>query len=447
MFDYADRYPEAVAELAGYLKDGRMKSREDVVEGLDTFPEALLKLFDGENFGKLVLKVGTKTREPAFRPARYHSLSFVDNFPGIGTLLACFDVPENNNMTTTSAQPTADRSWWSPSNSPAAEVSISASGLPIASCPSSRWASTCGLKVRRTRYFYGNTQLAGATFDYHGKPTSILKGRVVAVLLLGGYQIASQSARTLAAVLFLALLIAMPWLIWKSLQFRLYNSSYRGIRFGFAGSPRRLYRLPAVAGAGLLHRLSARAAGSSSHQALSAYAEPLRRRPLSFQRQRRQLLSGLSEGPAGPAGWDHCAGPAFWRLLAAGGKHGAQPGAYRSLLVFLPALYAWFFLMYPLFTAMIQNLVWNHTELGPHRFESCLSWSRIIFIALTNLLAIICTLGLYTPFAKIRMLKYRIESMALLADGSLDNFMSDAQAQASAIGEGMADLLDFDLSL
>jgi uncharacterized membrane protein YjgN (DUF898 family) len=45
------------------------------------------------------------------------------------------------------------------------------------------------------------------------------------------------------------------------------------------------------------------------------------------------------------------------------------------------------------------------------------------------------------------MLKYRIESMALLADGSLDNFMSDAQAQASAIGEGMADLLDFDLSL
>ena len=47
----------AVAELAGYLKDGRMKSREDVVEGLETFPEALMKLFTGQNFGKLVLKV------------------------------------------------------------------------------------------------------------------------------------------------------------------------------------------------------------------------------------------------------------------------------------------------------------------------------------------------------------------------------------------------------
>ena len=58
VFDYADRYPVAVAELAGYLKDGRLQSREDVVEGgVAAFPEALNRLFAGENFGKLVLKV------------------------------------------------------------------------------------------------------------------------------------------------------------------------------------------------------------------------------------------------------------------------------------------------------------------------------------------------------------------------------------------------------
>jgi NADPH-dependent curcumin reductase CurA len=57
VFDYADRFPLAVAELAGYLKDGRMKSKEDVVEGLQTFPEALVKLFTGENLGKLILQV------------------------------------------------------------------------------------------------------------------------------------------------------------------------------------------------------------------------------------------------------------------------------------------------------------------------------------------------------------------------------------------------------
>ena len=57
VFDYADRYHLAVAELAGYLKSGQMKSREDTVVGLDTFPETLTKLFSGENFGKLVLQV------------------------------------------------------------------------------------------------------------------------------------------------------------------------------------------------------------------------------------------------------------------------------------------------------------------------------------------------------------------------------------------------------
>jgi len=58
VFDYADRYPLAIAEMAGYLKGGRMKSKEDVVEGgVAAFPGTLNKLFTGENFGKLVLKI------------------------------------------------------------------------------------------------------------------------------------------------------------------------------------------------------------------------------------------------------------------------------------------------------------------------------------------------------------------------------------------------------
>jgi NADPH-dependent curcumin reductase CurA len=59
VFDYADRYAEAIHELGGHLRSGRMKSREDVVQGLDSFPEALLELFDGRNFGKLVLEVAS----------------------------------------------------------------------------------------------------------------------------------------------------------------------------------------------------------------------------------------------------------------------------------------------------------------------------------------------------------------------------------------------------
>jgi NADPH-dependent curcumin reductase CurA len=58
VFDYVDRYPQARAEMAGWMAAGKLKSREDIVEGLETFPEALLKLFKGENLGKLMLKVG-----------------------------------------------------------------------------------------------------------------------------------------------------------------------------------------------------------------------------------------------------------------------------------------------------------------------------------------------------------------------------------------------------
>ena len=57
VFDYAPRYGEGFRDMAGWLKDGRLKSREDIVEGLETFPETLLRLFTGENFGKLILKV------------------------------------------------------------------------------------------------------------------------------------------------------------------------------------------------------------------------------------------------------------------------------------------------------------------------------------------------------------------------------------------------------
>jgi NADPH-dependent curcumin reductase CurA len=54
---YAPRFAEAAAEMGGWLASGKLKSREDIVSGLQTFPETLLKLFSGENVGKLVLKV------------------------------------------------------------------------------------------------------------------------------------------------------------------------------------------------------------------------------------------------------------------------------------------------------------------------------------------------------------------------------------------------------
>jgi NADPH-dependent curcumin reductase len=59
VFDYADRYGQAMSEIAGWMSEGRLVSREDVLEGgLSAFPDALLALFAGKNTGKLVLSLG-----------------------------------------------------------------------------------------------------------------------------------------------------------------------------------------------------------------------------------------------------------------------------------------------------------------------------------------------------------------------------------------------------
>ncbi|NBA97284.1 NADP-dependent oxidoreductase [Pseudomonas sp. R5(2019)] len=57
VMDYAGQFAAAGQQMAGWIASGKLKSKEDIVEGLETFPETLLKLFSGENFGKLVLKV------------------------------------------------------------------------------------------------------------------------------------------------------------------------------------------------------------------------------------------------------------------------------------------------------------------------------------------------------------------------------------------------------
>jgi NADPH-dependent curcumin reductase CurA len=55
--DYGERYADGMREMAGWLAAGKLKSREDVAEGLQNFPETLSRLFSGGNTGKLVLKI------------------------------------------------------------------------------------------------------------------------------------------------------------------------------------------------------------------------------------------------------------------------------------------------------------------------------------------------------------------------------------------------------
>jgi uncharacterized membrane protein YjgN (DUF898 family) len=98
-------------------------------------------------------------------------------------------------------------------------------------------------KVRRLQYFYRSTRVAGSVFDYHGSPLALLKGRVVALALLGAYYAVGYLSFALAVAILVALAAALPWLIHRSFRFKLHHSSYRGIRLRFNGSLQGAYRV------------------------------------------------------------------------------------------------------------------------------------------------------------------------------------------------------------
>ena len=309
----------------------------------------------------------------------------------------------------------------------------------------SAWA-----KVRRLKYFYANTTVANSSFEYHGDPVAILKGRFVAVILIIAYNLALKSSGLVALAMIVAVAFAMPWLVWKSLQFKLYNSSYRGIRFGFKGSLKQSYLVyllwPLLSGITLL------LAAPFAHQRLKKFQHQESRfgsTHFSFHATvgafyKRYLLFFLV-WISGIATLSFLFSSSLIAMMHPGTVYSAM--YLGSFVLFVVLFYVWMFLAFPVFATILQNLIWNNTRLGSHLFSCDMKWTRVAFIAITNILGVICTLGLYLPFAQIRYMKYRVESMSLQPDGSLDHFVAATQAQTSATGEGVSDLLDFDLSL
>lgn len=57
VFDYVDRYEQAIKEIAQWIASGKIKARQDIVKGIKTFPHTFLKLFTGDNNGKLILEL------------------------------------------------------------------------------------------------------------------------------------------------------------------------------------------------------------------------------------------------------------------------------------------------------------------------------------------------------------------------------------------------------
>jgi uncharacterized membrane protein YjgN (DUF898 family) len=101
-----------------------------------------------------------------------------------------------------------------------------------------------------------------------------------------------------------------------------------------------------------------------------------------------------------------------------------------------------------LMTAQVRNIVWSHTTLGPYRFGCTLEPHRLVYISLTNLLGIICTLGLYRPFAEVRLTRYLLSELTLIGNAAgLEGFTAGEHQRASAVGEEAAEIFAIDLGL
>lgn len=301
----------------------------------------------------------------------------------------------------------------------------------------SAWA-----KVRRLRYFYGHTAIDGATFGYHASPIAILKGRLVAYSLLLAFYALSEFAPLLTSVLYFPLAMVAPIVVVRALRFRAANSSYRGIRFGFDGMESDAYRvflfipmlLPVTLG--LVY-------------------------PFMVKRQ-REFYVGESRWGRVPFRLEIPTGRvyglyamafvvlllAFWPIAMM--MSGLPRGGSDTSMA--PALSIGF--VYLAFVAVavgvrtgFENLVWNHTRLDEHRFASRLRTSRMLWLYASNIVAIVATLGLFIPWARVRLAHYRARSLTLVPEGPLVTEAALGGAEDVASAAELSDAIDLDFGL
>lgn len=293
---------------------------------------------------------------------------------------------------------------------------------------------TAWAKVRRLRYFYGNTWLDGHNFEYHAKPMQILIGRIIVLGYLIFTQVMANFYPIAGLILILPYIVILPWVLNKALAFNARMTSYRNVRLGFEGTYWRslgvfiLMPLAVSLSSGLI-------APIASQMAMNYLGNNTRYGNLKFE----------THSPLGPLyanlGWTFLfiiaafavLGFALFGVIAAGGS-----GIGEMLDIFGPdsqlgetmatigvvgavvALYSVFIFAYIFYSAGVRNVAYNHTILdGVHRFKSTLSRLRYVWIIFSNFFAVIFTVGLLRPWAAIRTRSYLVSNTALIQAGDM----------------------------
>lgn len=288
-------------------------------------------------------------------------------------------------------------------------------------------------KVRTNQYFYGHTQIDGASFQYLADPWVIFRGRLVAIVAVAIWAVVSNVWPLGSLVLMALFLIALPWIVVRSLKFHAVNSAYRNIRFdfrgGYAGACMAMVVWPIVAVLSLL---------------LAA--------PLSLFKSHAFMINNSYFGTM-PFRLKATAGDYyvfFLRIMLVALGFAVLAAVLGTLAhpVLAGVVGAvGYLVLFGYFMASLTNLVMNSTTLGMHGFESNLGKRRMVWIFLTNSLLIGLTLGFYTPWAKVRMAAYRASCTEVAVHGDLDSFVASEVRNTSALGQEIGDAFDVGISI
>ena len=302
----------------------------------------------------------------------------------------------------------------------------------------SAWA-----KVRRNRYLYSSTRIAGASFEYLAQPLQILKGRLIALGLLAIYMVSQVVSPLLQVAEMLALAVALPWLVIRARTFALRNTGYRNIRFDFrsgygeAAAIYLLWPLIVVFTLGLMYPY--------------------------YVRVRSDFLIGNSAFGAQKFSFDASAGSYYWAyfkfviaacavlgggVLAAAAYYMGADGAGAAVAVGAALLTALALLAALTYAhVLITNLTWSSIEIRGMRTGCDLALPRMFWIAFSSMAGIVLSFGLLIPWATIRMARYRIEQMNLVNVERLQSLLSAQPSAVSAAGEELSDLLGVDVAV
>ncbi len=291
----------------------------------------------------------------------------------------------------------------------------------------SAWAT-----VRNNQYFYGNTRMDGASFQYLASPITILKGRLIALAVLVAYVVLSEMYVEAAVVFAIAFIPLVPWIMVRSLRFKAVNSAYRNIRFDFQGKYGEAFMVAFVWP--VLNMLTL-----------------LLLTPLVMKKTHAFIANGSRYGTTG---FELKADTGeYYRFFGKGLLIAIAFGvaaflAIRHIGFTVGSIIAavGYLTLFGYFMAGIANLFLGSVQLDSHRFESRLQPLQMIWIYLSNSFLVVITLGLFTPWAKVRMARYRTACTAMLVSGDLNHFVAAEQSRTSALGQELGDAFDVDFA-